>query len=171
MRSLTIVTLVALSYAALTPHSADAQRPVQVAPNAPKDKPVPAVLKCQLGAMYQAVAPYVDQARSTYPAARDRFQAGLPPRHTFFITTRLHDPQGREEQVFVAVDSVRGQTISGRIWSEIGVVSGFRLGQQYTFPDSELVDWMVARPDGSEEGNVVGKFLDTYTPPKECGGQ
>jgi hypothetical protein len=169
MRSLLVSALVALSCVAITPYAATGQRPAQVAPNAPPDNPVSAVLKCQLAAMYRAVAPYVAQARATYPAARDRFQAGLPPRHTFFVTTRLRDAQGREEQVFVAVDSVRGQTVSGRIWSQIGVVSGFRLGQPYTFADTELVDWMVARPDGSEEGNVVGKFLDTYTPPAECG--
>jgi hypothetical protein len=28
---------------------------------------------------------------------------------------------------------------------------------------------MIAKPDGSEEGNVVGKFLDTYRPPATCG--
>jgi hypothetical protein len=30
----------------------------------------------------------------------------------------------------------------------------------YSFQESELVDWLISRPDGSEEGNVVGKFLD-----------
>jgi hypothetical protein len=23
-----------------------------------------------------------------------------------------------------------------------------------------LIDWLITKPDGSEEGNVVGKFLD-----------
>jgi hypothetical protein len=27
---------------------------------------------------------------------------------------------------------------------------------------------MISRPDGTEEGNVVGKFLDTYRPPATC---
>jgi hypothetical protein len=27
---------------------------------------------------------------------------------------------------------------------------------------------MISNPDGSEEGNEVGKFLDTYTPPAAC---
>ena len=42
------------------------------------------------------------------------------------------------------------------------VVSGYAYKQPYSFPESELVDWLIAKPDGSEEGNVVGKFLDTY---------
>ena len=47
-------------------------------------------------------------------------------------------------------------------------MSGYRLRQPYTLPDSEVVDWMFSKPDGSEEGNVVGKFLDTYKPPATC---
>ena len=30
------------------------------------------------------------------------------------------------------------------------------------FPESELVDWVITHPDGIEEGNVVGKFLDEW---------
>jgi hypothetical protein len=41
------------------------------------------------------------------------------------------------------------------------IVSGFKLGQTYTFNESDLIDWFISKPDGSEEGNVVGKFLDT----------
>jgi hypothetical protein len=43
-----------------------------------------------------------------------------------------------------------------------------RCHQPFTFPAGELVDWMIARPDGSEEGNEVGKFMDTYVPPAAC---
>ena len=25
-----------------------------------------------------------------------------------------------------------------------------------------VIDWTIVMPDGSEEGNVVGNFLDTY---------
>ena len=147
--------------------TAHAQRPGELAPNAPTDRPVGGAA-CILDAMRRAMAPYVEQARTTWPAARDRFRAGLPPHHSFFVATRLHDAAGREEQVFIAVDSIAGDTIHGTIASQIGLVQGYRYGQRYSFPDSELVDWMVARPDGSEEGNVVGKFIDTYTPPKSC---
>lgn len=149
---------------------AGAQRPVELAPNAPVDRPVSAAEACQLQAMLQAMAPYVAQARATYPAARQRYVQGLPARHTMFVTTRLRDSIGRVEQVFVAVDSIRGPLIAGRIWSPVSVVAGYRYRQPYTFVDSLLVDWMVARPDGTEEGNVVGKFLDTYQPPARCSG-
>lgn len=145
-----------------------AQQPVYVAPNAPPDRGMDATTDCQWRAAVKAMAPFVAQARATFPEARRRYVAGLGSRSTFFVATRLHDDRGRTEQVFVAVDSVGEASVMGRIWSQIEVVSGYRLRQPYTLPDSEVVDWMFSKPDGSEEGNVVGKFLDTYKPPATC---
>jgi hypothetical protein len=42
------------------------------------------------------------------------------------------------------------------------LIRAHKLGDTYSFREQDLIDWMVARPDGSEEGNVVGKFLDTH---------
>ena len=145
------------------------QRPVEIAPNAPRDRPVAAVYRCQMAAAIEAMKPYVERARATWPDAWRRFLAGLPAHHTMFVTTRLHDTSGRMEQVFVAVDSIVGARIVGRIGSAVAIVPGYRRGQRYELDERDLVDWMVARPDGSEEGNVVGNFLDTYTPPASCG--
>ena len=165
-----VVALLALLVLPLRASPAQ-ERPVHVAPNAPKDNPVGAAMPCQWHAMVRAMAPYVAKARASYPAAKARFQAGLPERHTFFVTTRLTDRRGRIEQVFVVVDSIVGTEIRGRIWSPVGTVEGYALRQPYAFPESGLVDWMVSRPDGTEEGNVVGIFLDTYQPPSVCGDQ
>jgi hypothetical protein len=152
---------------ALLAGSAAAQRPVELSPDAPPDRPQ-TIAECQWSAALLAMAPYEEQARASYPDAKRRFLAGLPGGHTFFVTTRLRDETGQQEQVFVAVDSIAGARIVGRIWSRIHLVRGYRLGQSYEFADSALVDWMVARPDGGEEGNYVGKFLDTYRPPPTC---
>jgi hypothetical protein len=152
--------------------SAEAQRPVELAPNAPPDRTVGLTLQCQARAMLRAIAPLAAAAKTSFPAARQRFEEGLPPRHTFFVSTWLYDTLARRELVFVAVDSVVGLAptgfITGRIWSSITVVRGYAYRHSYRFPISELVDWMVARPDGTEEGNHVGKFLDTYVPPTTC---
>ena len=152
--------------------SAGAQRPVELAPNAPRDRPVSATLNCQVAAMKRAIAPMSAAARASFPSARERFEHGLPPHYTFFASTWLHDSAGREELVFVAVDSVTGSgaasRITGRIWSPVQLVRGFAYRQPYTFALPDLVDWMISRPDGSEEGNAVGKFMDTYVPPAVC---
>jgi hypothetical protein len=143
--------------------SATAQEEARLAPNAPKDKPT-AIASRQQAAFEAAIAPYVAQARSTYPGARARFLSGLPRGQIFFVTTRVHGAGGKFEQVFVRVDQIRDGMIQGRIASDVTVVPGYKRYDSYTFPEAQLLDWLIAHPDGSEEGNFVGKFLDTYHP-------
>jgi uncharacterized protein YegJ (DUF2314 family) len=158
-----------LVIAALGPARAHAQSPSgRLAPNAPVDRPVTATARCQWTALVKAVEPYAAKARASYPDARRRFLDRSLPRRSMFVTTRLHDASGHDEQVFVAVDSIVGSKIHGTLASEIGVVQGYRYGQPYSLSEDDLVDWMFANPDGTEEGNVVGKFMDTYVPPRTC---
>ena len=133
-------------------------------PNAGRDEPLTASTGSEAMRMFFAMEPYIAHARASWPDAKRRFVAGLPRRHTLFVTTRLRDASGRIEQVFVAVDSVVAERIHGRIWSKILIVDGYRLQQPYAFSEEELIDWMIAKPDGTEEGNVVGRFLDTFRP-------
>lgn len=136
---------------------------VNVAPNAPKDKWV-GVKAGEARRVEEAVRPYVEKAKETYPEAKERFLKGLPPKHTFFITTRLRDAAQRFEQVFIAVKEIKDGKIKGLIWSDVRLISGYQHGDSYTFPERELIDWTISRPDGTEEGNFVGKFLETYQP-------
>jgi len=159
---------VAAALIAFSPALAIAQAAPQLAPNAPTDAPVQAAQKCIWLAMDRAMQPYIAQARATWAQARQRYLAGLPPRHSFFVTALLIDNQDRREQVFIAVDGIQGGTISGKIWNQVEVVHGYKLGDRYSLPESELRDWLIAKPDGTEEGNFVGKFLDTYEPPRTC---
>lgn len=160
---MTRTTLRALLGCALLAAPLAAQNP-GVAPNARKDQPLTAFTGSEAMRMFFAMEPYIEHARSSWPDAKRRFTAGLPRNHTFFVTTRLRDANGRIEQIFVAVDSVVAKRIYGRIWSRILVVEGYRLQQPYDFAEDDLIDWMIARPDGTEEGNVVGRFLDSYRP-------
>jgi hypothetical protein len=138
-----------------------AQTPL--APNAPKDKPTQQN-KAQAEALAKAIAPFIAQARASYPDAKKRYLAGLPPKHIFFLTTRLRDQAGHYEQIFVEVQSIADGKVTGIIASDILGLQGFKRGDTCTFPEAEMLDWLIAKPDGSEEGNVVGKFLDTYHP-------
>lgn len=105
-------------------------------------------------------APLVDSARRTWPAVRKRFQQGLPADQALFVMTRLGDADGRFEQIFLQVGKIDGETIEGSIASDLMVVKGFKYGDPYTIGEADLLDWSITHPDGSEEGNVVGKFLD-----------
>jgi len=128
---------------------------------------------CLLAATDSVTAPLVAQARATYPDAKARFLAGLPPQHSFFVVTYLRDSLDQRERVFIAVDSAEAGAgpearIYGRIWNEIHLVHGFAPFQTYSFHQGELLDWMFSRPDGTEEGNLIGNFLDTWEPSEVC---
>lgn len=133
-----------------------------LSPNAPKDQPVDAMGKARAEEYQAAIAPYVELGRKTYPAAKQRYIAGLPAGQSFFAITNLRDQSGTWEQVFVAVTSIKDGRIKGQIASDIMGVKGFKNGDAYSFAENELLDWVITHPDGSEEGNVVGKFLDEW---------
>ena len=67
---------------------------------------------------------------------------------------------GRVEAVFVTVTGIKGDQITGHIDSDVRGVAGYKAGDSYTLSERDIVDWVIIRPDGSEEGNVVGKFLE-----------
>jgi hypothetical protein len=144
---------------ALCSSAAFAQDP-QLSPDAPKDVPS-TVARGALPALEDAIAPYIAEAKRTYPAAKEKFLAGLPDGQSFFITTRLYESSGAFEQVFIAVRSIEGGVISGRVWSDINRVQGYKHGDAYTFTEADILDWLITHPDGTEDGNFVGKYLDS----------
>jgi hypothetical protein len=111
----------------------------------------------------QAIAPYIAKARATYPEAKRRFLAGLPPGYRFSVRTRLTDPNGVIEDSFVRVEQIQNGKITG-ILGAVDIVHSFKEGQLITIPESKIDNWVIVRPDGTEEGNYVGKFLDHYKP-------
>jgi hypothetical protein len=157
------------------PESTAEQRPKAPAPvapgmerlpaGAPKDRPTHARSRAEMDAMDRAIAPYREQARRSYPDAKRRYLAGLPPGHRLAVTTELRSP-GRFETVFIAVTQIQGDRITGRIANEVVTVAGYQEGDLYTLSETDMIDWVITRPDGSEDGNLVGKFLDTWQSPQ-----
>lgn len=126
---------------------------------ASKDDPVQASTSVERENLEREIAPYIAQARKSYPDAKKRYLAGLPRGQRFSVVTKLHSP-GREEAVFVTVTAIKGDQVTGHIDSEVRGVVGYKAGDSYTLSERDIADWVIVRPDGSEEGNVIGKFLD-----------
>jgi len=133
---------------------------IYISPDAPKDTP-----SYMSEEEIKLLMPYIKKAKNTYPHAKKRFLTGLPNRHTFFVTTRIMQKQGINEvieQVFVAVSYISDGKVTGRIWNDNLRITNYRKGDYYTFPEKDIIDWLITKPDGTEEGNYVGKFLDEY---------
>jgi hypothetical protein len=129
------------------------------------DKPQRATGQKQIDRLLEAEKPYIAKGKATYPAAKKRYLAGLPRGYTFTVRKHLVDPGGeRNEEMFVYVDSIKDGKVYGRIASELRSVRAYRQGQRISFPESEVWDWTIIHPDGREEGNYVGKFIDMYKP-------
>lgn len=127
-----------------------------LAPNAPKDRPVHGTTAEQEA----RIAALTEQARKSYPEAKQRFLAGLPAGEHFYMVTTLTSA-GAKESVFISVSSIANGQVKGTIASDIMNVRGYKSGDAYTFAEAELVDWLLSKADGSEEGNIIGKYLDT----------
>lgn len=116
----------------------------------------------EAAALDEILKPYVEMARQSYVGAKARFEDGLPFGHSFWVTVRLHDPSGNFEQVFVRVLEIHGDRIQGRIASDVRSIAGYRNGDEIECAEPDIFDWTLIKPDGSEEGNLVGKFMDAY---------
>lgn len=113
----------------------------------------------QFKAMLKAAAPYTAKARATYPGAKKRYLDGLPKGYIFAVRKHLTEPGTQHmEGAFIGVDSIKDGKIYGRIAQDVQLPS-FRRGQRISLPESELEDWAIFHPDGTEEGNFVGNFL------------
>jgi uncharacterized protein YegJ (DUF2314 family) len=119
----------------------------------------------------RVIAPYVAKARATYPAAKKRFRARLPRGWDFSVWVRLYqnDASGKHvaaEDCFLAVERIQEGRVWGILMNQPLIVRGYTRGDRVTAPESEVRNWMFVRPDGTEEGNVVGKFLEKHHMPK-----
>jgi hypothetical protein len=147
-----------VALAAPTP-AAPPVEPARAVSNALADRPERISTGSDLDELERETAPYSTQARRSYPDAKRRYLAGLPPGQHLSVVTKLRSP-GASEVVFVVVTGINGDQITGRIANNIRSVTGYKLGESYMLSESAILDWVIVRPDGGEEGNLVGKFLD-----------
>ena len=129
--------------------------------SAPTDKPRNFHGDKQLEEYDTLIAPYIKKAKKSLPDAKKKFMTGLKNGQAFFLTTRIYDSLGNYEQVFIRIISWKNKNVSGTIANDIYTVKGFSFGQLIVFPESDILDWLITNPDGSEEGNFIGNFLDT----------
>lgn len=122
----------------------------------PPDKP----FRAPVAELDAKIQPYIEQARKTLPGVKERYLKGLPAKHLLSVTTRIYDKDHHMEQVFVQVKSWDGDTISGDLASQVSL-KDHQKGEALKVLEKDVIDWTIINPDGSEEGNVVGKFLDT----------
>jgi hypothetical protein len=103
-----------------------------------------------------AISPFVEEARRTYPAVRDRILAGLPGGQAFYVTVHLWEG-GRCERVRMQVERLANGRIYGRLSGDYGAIftPGYRTGDRYELAEDELIDWVLYKRVNSPEGEVI----------------
>lgn len=124
-----------------------------------KDEPLGATGD-KAAAIEKAFAPLIEKARAMLPSVKERFLLGLPRGERLFVTVKLSDCPGKYEQVFVQVLSWKGDNIRGRLDSDVQILKSYKRGYELDIPSTDVVDWTIVKPDGSEEGNLIGKYID-----------
>ena len=64
------------------------------------------------------------------------------------------------------VREIKDGVVKGFIANETNVVTKYKLGDAYSFPEKDLLDWTISHPDGTEEGNFVGKYIESLQKPQ-----
>jgi hypothetical protein len=116
----------------------------------------------ELGAYFEELRqPYIEQARKSYPGAKARFTAGLPKGYRFYVTLDFQQNKVHEN-AFMLVRAIVDGRITAVVATKLDKVASPRYGEELTFPESEIIDWTIVSPDGKEEGNLIGTFLDHF---------
>ncbi len=133
--------------------------------SAPKAAPVEA--RAEEPVRYQpAIAPFISASVATYPDARKRFEDGLPRKTYLFVTVRLGGgggPPGMAKIRVSSIDDGKG-LIYGRALEDVKGRFGIRQDDDVTVHEADLIDWKITHPDGSAEGDAVGKYIASLGP-------
>ncbi|MDF1738432.1 MAG: DUF2314 domain-containing protein [Verrucomicrobiales bacterium] len=123
----------------------------------PKDR----VVTLKDARIEELIRTYSAMSREELPGIIKRFKKGLEEGSKMFVTTRITDPaKNTFEQVFVEVSAIEGDVLSGRIASHLTQLTNYRIGDPYSCQQNQVLDWTIQKPDRSEEGNYVGRFMD-----------
>ena len=133
----------------------------QQEPHLAENAPVDCAFETTATDLFGVIEDKSPEAMKSWPEAKARFLRGLPDKHSLFVTFILVDQEQRAEYVFLAVDAISDEGVSGRLWTDLFVVQGFEHGDRFLVDEEAISDWLISKPDGTEDGNLIGKYLDT----------
>ncbi|MDH5682203.1 MAG: DUF2314 domain-containing protein [Spirochaetota bacterium] len=105
------------------------------------------------------IRPYVRKSKKSYPKIRKRFLKGLAKDQSLYVIGKITDEKGGYELVYVKVKEIANKKIYGTIISELSLVKAQLKNKQITLIEEEILDWLIIKKNGTEEGGFVSLFL------------
>ena len=118
----------------------------------------------KIGQFEAAIEPHVKEARLRLPEVKRRFQEGLDEGETLYVVVRLPRGGGGFEQAYVMVKDWQAGDLLGSVANQSGPLGPQPPADLISFKEAVILDWVIAKSDGYEEGNFVGRFLEGYQP-------
>jgi hypothetical protein len=101
------------------------------------------------------------QAQRELVTVKQRCAAGLRPGEVLFVRVMRHERGARREEALVKVAKWRRGRISGHAVREPLKFPEANLARQIeTFDDAAVVDWIIVKPGGAQEGNRLAGFRE-----------
>ncbi|WP_210514032.1 hypothetical protein [Hymenobacter terricola] len=138
------------------PHFAAAQAPVVLTAAT-----APAGVRPALAREETALADPVREALRTLPQAKKKFLAGLPNGDQFLLSVRVIATDTSFRQVSARVLGWHGTTVQALLLPGAADSAAPTEPTPVSFPETAVVDWLLLRASGREEGNYVGRYTDT----------
>jgi hypothetical protein len=108
------------------------------------------------------IADPVREARRTLPQARKRYLAGLPSGDQCLLMVRVVEGDTLFRPVTARVIGWQGGAVQALLPARADSSlppTGDKI--PVSFPESAVLDWIIVRANGREEGNYVGRYLET----------
>ena len=121
----------------------------------------PAGVRSALARHETALADPVREALRTLPQAKKRFLAGLPQGDQFLLSVRVIATDTSFRQVSARVLGWHDSTMQALLLPSAANSVGPTEPTLVSFPETAVLDWMLLRASGREEGNYVGRYTDT----------
>ena len=121
----------------------------------------PAGLRAALARARTALADPLREALRTLPVVKKRFQAGLPEGDQLLLSVRVMATDTSFRQVSARVLGWRGTSIQALLLPSPADGAAPAEPLPVSFSEMAVVDWTLLRASGREEGNYVGRHLDT----------
>lgn len=108
-----------------------------------------------------ALADPVREALRTLPRAKKQFLAGLPDGDQLLLSVRVLATDTSFRQASARVLGWRGGAVQALLLPGAPDAAGPAEPTPVSFPEAAVLDWTLRRASGREEGNYVGRYLDT----------
>lgn len=100
-----------------------------------------------------------DRAKAKIPELRKLFLAGLPLNTHLLIKFPFDSQDGQREWMWVEITKWKGDNIDGLLQNDPRFVMTLKAGQKVSKNINDMFDYILYKPDGSQEGNETGKII------------